>query len=94
MDSGNDNTDADPEVLVAIGRIINKYWCCRHTEVELVTTSDKSEGFNIWLESRFNEPVDVLQQVVHQHSQLQMITEWIKEESNTLTIIRIRNWYE
>ena len=55
------------------------------TEVEMVTTTaDKSDGFTISVRVRYNEPVDVLQQVVHQHLQLQTVTmELDQEEAHT-----------
>ena len=59
--SGNDNTDADPEVLVAIGDLSTSIGAADITEVEMVTTTaDKSEGFTISVRVRFNEPVDVV----------------------------------
>ena len=59
--SGNDNTDADPEVLVAIGELSTSIGAADITEVEMVTTTaDKSEGFTISVRVRFNEPVDVV----------------------------------
>ena len=59
--SGNDNTDADPEVLVAIGELSTSIGAADITEVEMVTTTaDKSEGFTISVRVRYNEPVDVV----------------------------------
>ena len=59
--SGNDNTDADPEVLVAIGELSTSIGAADITEVEIVTTTaDKSEGFTISVRVRYNEPVDVV----------------------------------
>ncbi len=59
--SGNDNTDADPEVLVAIGDLSTSIGAADITEVEMVTTTaDKSEGFTISVRVRFNEAVDVV----------------------------------
>ena len=59
--SGNDNTDADPEVLVAIGELSTSIGEADITEVEMVTTTaDKSEGFTISVRVRYNEPVDVV----------------------------------
>ena len=58
--SGNDNTSADPEVLVAIGGLAVSIGAADITEIEFVTTAfDKSEGGNIDMLVRFNEPVDV-----------------------------------
>ena len=59
--SGNDNTDADPEILVAIGELSTSIGAADITEVEMVTTTaDKSEGFTISVRVRYNEPVDVV----------------------------------
>ena len=59
--SGNDNTDADPEVLVAIGELSTSIGAADITEVEMVTTTaDKSEGFTISVRVRYNEPVNVV----------------------------------
>ena len=59
--SGNDNTDADPEVLVAIGDLSTSIGAADITEVEMVTpTADKSEGFTISVRVRYNEPVNVV----------------------------------
>jgi hypothetical protein len=59
--SGNDNTSADPEILVAIGELSTSIGAADITEVEMVTTTaDKSEGFTISVRVRYNEPVDVV----------------------------------
>ena len=59
--SGNDNTDADPEVLVAIGELSTSIGEADITEVEMVTTTaDKSDGFTISVRVRYNEAVDVV----------------------------------
>ena len=59
--SGNDNTSAQPEVLVAIGELSTSIGAADITEVEMVTTTaDKSEGFTISVRVRYNEPVDVV----------------------------------
>ena len=59
--SGNDNTDADPEVLVAIGELSTSIGAADITEVEMITTTaDKSDGFTISVRVRYNEPVDVV----------------------------------
>ena len=59
--SGNDNTDADPEVLVAIGELSTSIGAADITEVEMVTTTaDKSDGFTISVRVRYNEPVNVV----------------------------------
>ena len=58
--SGNGNTGADPEVLVAISNLSANMGAANITEIEFVTTSfDKSDGGNIDVRVRFNEPVDV-----------------------------------
>ena len=58
--SGNGNTSADPEVLVALRGLNVKMGTANITEIEFVTTSfDKSAGGNIDVRVRFNEPVTV-----------------------------------
>ena len=58
--SGNGNTSADPEVLVAISNLSANMGAANITEIEFVTTSfDKSDGGNIVVRVRFNEPVTV-----------------------------------
>ena len=58
--SGNDNTSATPEVLVAIGELATSVGAADITEIEFVTTAfDKSDGGNIDVLVRFNEAVDV-----------------------------------
>ena len=58
--SGNGNTSADPEVLVAISNLSANMGSANITEIEFVTTSfDKSDGGNIDVRVRFNEPVTV-----------------------------------
>jgi len=58
--SGNDNTSATPEVLVAIGGLATSLGAADITEYEFITTAfDKSDGGNIDVRVRFNEPVDV-----------------------------------
>ena len=58
--SGNDNTSATPEVLVAIGGLAVSLGAADITEIEFVTTAfDKSDGGNIDMLVRFNEPVTV-----------------------------------
>ena len=58
--SGNGNTSADPEVLVAIGGLSANMGAANITEIEFVTTTfDKSDGGNIDVLVRFNEPVTV-----------------------------------
>ena len=58
--TGNDNTSADPEVLVAIGGLSASLGAADITEIEFITTAfDKSDGGNIDVRVRFNEPVVV-----------------------------------
>ena len=58
--TGKANTSADPEILVAIGGLAVSIGAADITEIEFVTTAfDKSEGGNIDMLVRFNEPVDV-----------------------------------
>ena len=58
--TGNDNTSADPEVLVAIGGLAVSIGAADITEIEFKSTAfDKSDGGNIDMLVRFNEPVDV-----------------------------------
>ena len=58
--SGNGNTSATPEVLVAIGGLNVNMGTANITEIEFVTTAfDKSAGGNIDVLVRFNEAVDV-----------------------------------
>ena len=58
--SGNDNTSATPEVLVAIGGLATSIGAADITEYEIITTAfDKSDGGNIDVLVRFNEAVDV-----------------------------------
>ena len=58
--SGNGNTSATPEVLVAIGGLNVNMGSANITELEFVnTTYDKSAGFTMSVLARFNEAVDV-----------------------------------
>ena len=58
--SGNGNTSASPEVLVALRGLAVKLGNADITQIEFVTTSfDKSDGGNIDVRVRFNEPVTV-----------------------------------
>src|SRR5210317_2642541 len=58
--SGNDNPNADPEVLVAIGGLATNMGAADITEIEFVTTSiGAGAGGNIDIRVRFNESVDV-----------------------------------
>ena len=46
--SGNDNTEATPEVLVAIGELAESLGSADITQIEFITTAfDKSDGGNI-----------------------------------------------
>ena len=58
--TGNDNTSATPEVLVAIGGLTTSLGTADITEIEWITTAaDKSDGFTLSVRARFNEAVDV-----------------------------------
>ena len=58
--TGNDNPDADPEILVAIGELATSLGAATITEIEFVTTAfDKSDGGNIDVRVRYNEQVTV-----------------------------------
>ena len=58
--SGNDNTSATPEVLVAIGELTTSIGAADITDIEWITTAaDKSAGFSLSVRARFNEAVDV-----------------------------------
>ena len=58
--SGNDNTSAQPEVLVAIGELTTSIGAADITEIEWITTAfDKSDGGTLSVRARFNEAVDV-----------------------------------
>ena len=58
--SGNGNTDADPEVLVAVSGLADSIGAADVTEVEWITTAaDKSEGFTLSVRVRYNEEVTV-----------------------------------
>ena len=59
--SGNGNTSATPEVLVAIGSLTTSLGSADITELEWITTvADKSAGFSLSVRARFNEAVDVV----------------------------------
>ena len=61
-DQGNDNTSANPEVLVAIGGLSTSIGAADITGVELVTTAwDASAGGTFQVRVRWNEPVDVVE---------------------------------
>ena len=58
--SGNDNTNADPELLVAISGLAVSLGAADITEIEFVTTSfSKAAGVTLTVDVRFNEEVDV-----------------------------------
>jgi len=58
--SGNGNTSAQPEVLVAMRNLAVKLGAADITEITFVTTAfDKSAGGNIDVLVRFNEAVDI-----------------------------------
>jgi len=58
--SGNNNTDADPELLVAISGLAVSLGAADITEIEFITTAfDKSDGGTLQVRVRFNEEVDV-----------------------------------
>lgn len=59
--TGNDNANADPEILVAIGELATSIGAADITQIEFITTAfDKSDGGNIDVRVRFNEAVDVV----------------------------------
>ena len=58
--TGNGRTGADPEVLVAMSSLATKIGAADFTQIELITTAaDKSAGFTLSAQVRFNEEVDV-----------------------------------
>ena len=58
--TGNSNTSADPEVLVAIGSLATSLGTADITEIDWITTAaDKSDGVSLSVRVFFNEPVDV-----------------------------------
>ena len=58
--SGNNNTSADPELLVAISGLAVSLGAADVTEVEwITTTADKSAGFTLSVRGRYNEAVTV-----------------------------------
>jgi len=58
--SGNSNTSATPEIIVAMGGLQAGIGAADITEIEWITTAaDKSEGFSLSVRARFNEAVDV-----------------------------------
>jgi hypothetical protein len=58
--SGNNNSSADPELLVAISGLAVSLGAADITEIEFITTAfDKSDGGTLQVRVRFNEAVDV-----------------------------------
>ena len=58
--TGNDNTDAQPEVLCCVGDLATAVGSVDIGEVEWITTSaDKSDGFTLSVRVRYNELVTV-----------------------------------
>ena len=58
--TGNGRTGADPEVLVAMSSLATKIGAADITQIEWITTAaDKSAGFTLSAQVRFNEAVDV-----------------------------------
>ena len=62
--SGNDNTSATPEVLVAIGGLATSLGAADITEIEFITTAFSkgaaaAASRTLSVRARFNEPVDV-----------------------------------
>ena len=58
--TGNDNTDAQPEVLCCVGDLATGIGAADVTEVEWITTAaDKSDGFTLSVRVRYNEAVTV-----------------------------------
>ena len=58
--SGNNNTSATPELLVAISALSTNLGAADVTEVEwITTTADKSAGFTLSVRVRYNEAVTV-----------------------------------
>jgi hypothetical protein len=58
--TGNSNTSATPEILVAMGGLQVALGAADITGIEWITTAaDKSDGFTLSMRVRFNEAVDV-----------------------------------
>ena len=58
--TGNDNPNADPEILVAIGELATSIGAADITEIEFITTAfEVSAGGALQVRVRFNEAVDV-----------------------------------
>jgi hypothetical protein len=61
-DQGNDNSSADPEVLVAIGDLTVSLGSATITSAEFITTAwDASAGGTLQCRVRWNEAVDVVE---------------------------------
>ena len=59
--TGNDNTNAAPEILVAIGNLTTAIGAADITEIEWISTGwDVSAGGTLSVRARFNEAVDVV----------------------------------
>jgi hypothetical protein len=59
--SGNSNTSATPEIIVAMGGLQAGIGSADITELEWITTAaDKSDGFSLSVRARFNEAVTVV----------------------------------
>ena len=58
--TGNSNTSATPEILVAMGGLQAGIGAADITEIEWITTAaSKAAGFTLSMRARFNEAVDV-----------------------------------
>ena len=57
--TGNDNPNADPEILVAIGNLANSIGAATITQVELPTSYSDGTGGNFDVLIRYNEEVTV-----------------------------------
>ena len=58
--TGNNNTSAQPEILVAIGNLTTNIGAADVTEVEWITTlADRSAGYTLSVRVRWNEAVTV-----------------------------------
>ena len=58
--TGNDNTDAAPEILCCVGGLADSIGAADITNVEWITTAaDKSEGFTLSVRVIYNEQVTV-----------------------------------
>ncbi len=65
--TGNDNTDAQPEVLCCVGDLATGIGAADITEIEFITTAfDKSDGGNIDVRVRFNFQLPMETKVLEQ----------------------------